>query len=210
MHTLKFRKFLTKHFLTSRYEYATWASWCHRLATCHIFCTYNFEKFNILRILVIVCPYHCQAVLELTLFWHGDSERNWGHKSLTVAHSWLYEIFVISVHKMNGKLCRRWHHQLAHLQKVFIPTGQWHMFLDQIVTKLCKVSYTNTYFSSKVFNMYLFTNLLTLSYEITVRDTWVRISPLKTNVSTLCEAPRLKKLLKFDICVEWRTFSMDQ
>ena len=43
-----------KTFLDQSKWICKWASWwCHRLTNCHIFCTYNFEKFNILR---IVCP----------------------------------------------------------------------------------------------------------------------------------------------------------
>ena len=38
-----------KTFLDQSIWICKWASWwCHRLTTCHIFCTYNFEKFNIL------------------------------------------------------------------------------------------------------------------------------------------------------------------
>ena len=76
-----------KTFLDQSIWICKWASWwCHRLTTCHIFCTYNLEKFNILRILVIVCPSY-QAALELTLF-YIYSEKNWGKSNILIAEIW--------------------------------------------------------------------------------------------------------------------------
>ena len=100
-----------KTFLDQSIWICKWASrWCHRLTTCHIFCTYNFEKFNILRILVIVCPSY-QAVLELTLF-YIYSERNWGKSNILIAEIWHFCHFCA---QNEWEIVRRWHHQLAHL-----------------------------------------------------------------------------------------------
>ena len=99
----EFSQMFTKCFLTSRYK-CKWASWwCHRLTTCD-------EKFNILCILVIVCPSY-QAVLELTLF-YIYSERNWGKSNILIAEIWNFCHFCA---QNEWEIVRRWHHQLAHL-----------------------------------------------------------------------------------------------
>ena len=100
-----------KTFLDQSIWICKWASWwCHRLTTCHIFCTWNVEKFNILRILVIVCPSY-QAVLELTLF-YIYSERNWGKSNILIAEIWNFCNFCA---QNEWEIVRQWHHQLAHL-----------------------------------------------------------------------------------------------
>ena len=119
--TLKFANF-HKTFLDQSIWICKWASWwCHRLTTCHIF---YFEKFNILRIFVIVCSSY-QAVLELTLF-YIYSERNWGKSNILIAEIWN---FVISVHKMNGKLLGD--DIINSLICIIRPTGQ-EMFLENL------------------------------------------------------------------------------
>ena len=100
-----------KTFLDQSIWICKWASWwCHRLTICHIFCTYIFEKFNILPRLVIVC-FSYQDILELTLF-YIYSERNWGKSNVLLAEIWNFCHFCI---QSEWKIVRRWHHQLAHL-----------------------------------------------------------------------------------------------
>ena len=104
-----------KTFLDQSIWICKWASWwCHRLTTCHIFCTSNFEKFNILHKLVKVCPSY-QAILELTLF-YIYSERNWGKSNILIAEILNYCHFCV---QNEWKIVRWWHHQLTHLH---IPT----------------------------------------------------------------------------------------
>ena len=101
-----------KTFLDQSIWICKWASWwCHRLTTCHIYFVHEIlKKFNILRILVIVCPSY-QAVLELTLF-YIYSERNWGKSNILIAEIWNFCHFCA---QNEWEIVRRWHHQLAHL-----------------------------------------------------------------------------------------------
>ena len=100
----------TKHFLTSHMNMQMSELMMSSPHYFHIFCTYNFEKFNILPKLVIVCPSY-QATLELTLF-YIYSERNWGKSNVLIAEIWIFCHFCV---QNEWKIVRRWHHQLAHL-----------------------------------------------------------------------------------------------
>ena len=89
----------------------------------------NFEKFNILRILVIVCPSY-QAVLELTLF-YIYSERNWGKSNILIAEIWNFCHFCA---QNEWEIVRRWHHQLAHLHTNWSRNVSWKFAKLQSVT----------------------------------------------------------------------------
>ena len=101
----------TKHFLTSRYEYAN-----ERVddVIASLFAIYFVHKFLKNSIfcpkLVIVC-FSYQDILELTLF-YIYSERNWGKSNVLLAEIWNFCHFCI---QSEWKIVRRWHHQLAHL-----------------------------------------------------------------------------------------------
>ena len=97
----------TKHFLTSRYEYAN-----ERVddVIASLLAIYFVHIFNILRKLVKVCPSY-QAILELTLF-YIYSERNWGKSNILIAEILNFCHFCV---QNEWKIVRRWHHQLAHL-----------------------------------------------------------------------------------------------
>ena len=109
--TLKFSQIFTKHFLTSRYEYANERVDDVIASLLAIYFVHKMlKKCNILRILVIVCPLY-QAVLELTLF-YIYSERNWDKSNILIAEIWNFCHFCA---QNEWEIVRRWHHQLAHL-----------------------------------------------------------------------------------------------
>ena len=102
----------TKHFLTSRYEYANERVDDVIASLLAIYFVHKILKNS------IFCAYSYQAVLELTLF-YIYSERNWGKSNILIAEIWKKKI--ISVHKMNGKL---WGDDIINsLIYIFIPTG---------------------------------------------------------------------------------------
>ena len=100
-----------KTFLDQSIWICKWVSWwCHHLTTCHIFCTSNFENFNILPKYVIVCPSY-QDILRLTLFCIY-LERNLGKSNILIAKIWIFCHFCV---QNEWKIVRRWHHHLTHL-----------------------------------------------------------------------------------------------
>ena len=90
----------TKHFLTSRYEYAN--EWVDDVITS-LLAIYFVHR--IFPKLVIVCPSY-QDILELTLFCIY-SERNWGKSNILIAEIWSFCHFFV---QNEWKIVRRWHH----------------------------------------------------------------------------------------------------
>ena len=165
--SLKFANF-HKTFLDQSIWICKWASWwCHRLTTCHIFCTYNFEKFNILRILVIVCPSY-QAVLELTLF-YIYSERNWGKSNILIAEIWNFLSF----------LCTKWMGNCEAMTSSTRSFAYSYQLVKKCFLKICETSKChNILIFQPIFIRFslFYSQIFTLFYEIKLN--LFRISPL--------------------------------
>ena len=91
-------------------QYAKWVSWwCHRLVLLAIYGTVH----KILKILIFcpnfwlncIFPFHIHlGILGANIILHAIHESELEAKGLLISHRKKYEIFEISVYKMNGKL----------------------------------------------------------------------------------------------------------
>ena len=155
----------TKHFLTSRYEYAN--EWVDDVIASLLAIYFVHTIFNILPKLVIVCPSY-QAILELTLF-YIYSERNWGKSNVLIAEKWDFLSF----------LCTKWMENCEAMTSTRSFAYSYRL-VKKCFLKICETSKCHNFliFQPIFIRFLLFcSNVFTLSSEIKLN--YFRNSPLK-------------------------------